>query len=143
MASDEAFIIQDLNERIELQVPAHITSRRQGFFVFFRTLKGICHDLLNAHPGLRKPAGLVVTPIGLFDIFAQCKLDESVDSFQLKCFRAGAPSQFDKLGLSARSAEHTSDLQSLMRISYAVFCLEIKTDHFEDQKNLHKMEMYS
>src|SRR3546814_7491695 len=27
----------------------------------------------------------------------------------------------------ARSAEHTSELQSLMRISYAVFCLEKKT----------------
>src|SRR3546814_1599128 len=28
--------------------------------------------------------------------------------------------------LSARSEEHTSELQSLMRISYAVFCLEQK-----------------
>src|SRR3546814_9152559 len=29
---------------------------------------------------------------------------------------------------SARSEEHTSELQSLMRISYAVFCLEKKTE---------------
>src|SRR3546814_6834224 len=29
---------------------------------------------------------------------------------------------------SARSEEHTSELQSLMRISYAVFCLKKKTD---------------
>src|SRR3546814_5177942 len=29
--------------------------------------------------------------------------------------------------LSARSEEHTSELQSLMRISYAVFCLQNKT----------------
>src|SRR3546814_6137376 len=28
-----------------------------------------------------------------------------------------------------RSAEHTSDLQSLMRISYAVFCLTKKQNH--------------
>src|SRR3546814_1460324 len=28
-----------------------------------------------------------------------------------------------------RSEEHTSELQSLMRISYAVFCLTKKTDH--------------
>src|SRR3546814_4970062 len=27
-------------------------------------------------------------------------------------------------GISARSEEHTSELQSLMRISYAVFCLK-------------------
>src|SRR3546814_4121278 len=30
------------------------------------------------------------------------------------------------VGLSARSEEHTSELQSLMRISYAVFCLKKK-----------------
>src|SRR3546814_4654733 len=29
----------------------------------------------------------------------------------------------------ARSEEHTSELQSLMRISYAVFCLQKKTTH--------------
>src|SRR3546814_3208137 len=29
----------------------------------------------------------------------------------------------------ARSEEHTSELQSLMRISYAVFCLKKKTDN--------------
>src|SRR3546814_3595134 len=30
-------------------------------------------------------------------------------------------------GVTARSEEHTSDLQSLMRTSYAVFCLKKKT----------------
>src|SRR3546814_11445673 len=30
----------------------------------------------------------------------------------------------DRLGAEARSEEHTSELQSLMRISYAVFCLK-------------------
>src|SRR3546814_8414967 len=30
--------------------------------------------------------------------------------------------------LSARSEEHTSELQSLMRISYAVFCLKKKNN---------------
>src|SRR3546814_8070202 len=29
-----------------------------------------------------------------------------------------------------RSEEHTSELQSLMRISYAVFCLKKKTEHY-------------
>src|SRR3546814_11522698 len=34
----------------------------------------------------------------------------------------------DKVGaISCRSEEHTSELQSLMRISYAVFCLKKKT----------------
>src|SRR3546814_9948468 len=33
----------------------------------------------------------------------------------------------DAAVLAARSEEHTSELQSLMRISYAVFCLKKKT----------------
>src|SRR3546814_7964570 len=32
-------------------------------------------------------------------------------------------------GKEARSEEHTSELQSLMRISYAVFCLKKKTNN--------------
>src|SRR3546814_8658372 len=32
----------------------------------------------------------------------------------------------------ARSEEHTSELQSLMRISYAVFCLKKKKTHTQD-----------
>src|SRR3546814_7036739 len=35
----------------------------------------------------------------------------------------------------ARSEEHTSELQSLMRISYAVFCLKKKKQHTKIQKN--------
>src|SRR3546814_4382204 len=31
-----------------------------------------------------------------------------------------------------RSEEHTSELQSLMRISYAVFCLKKKNKHYTD-----------
>src|SRR3546814_6841702 len=34
----------------------------------------------------------------------------------------------------ARSEEHTSELQSLMRISYAVFCLKKKKAQHEDLK---------
>src|SRR3546814_7948982 len=36
-----------------------------------------------------------------------------------------APNRFDERG-TRRSEEHTSELQSLMRISYAVFCLTKK-----------------
>src|SRR3546814_8971883 len=34
---------------------------------------------------------------------------------------------FPQAALAGRSEEHTSELQSLMRISYAVFCLKKKT----------------
>src|SRR3546814_2581058 len=36
----------------------------------------------------------------------------------------------------ARSEEHTSELQSLMRISYAVFCLKKKTKHIITSINI-------
>src|SRR3546814_1358009 len=42
---------------------------------------------------------------------------------------------------SARSEEHTSELQSLMRISYAVFCLKKKIpQHYFYRKILHVID---
>src|SRR3546814_20202579 len=38
---------------------------------------------------------------------------------------------------SLRSEEHTSELQSLMRISYAVFCLKKKTKNNNDKQVIH------
>src|SRR3546814_1933392 len=40
---------------------------------------------------------------------------------------AGEPVSADNHAIDIRSEEHTSELQSLMRISYAVFCLKKKT----------------
>src|SRR3546814_9157244 len=42
--------------------------------------------------------------------------------------------------LMLRSEEHTSELQSLMRISYAVFCLKKKKQN-NDTKNIHTLNM--
>src|SRR3546814_1829776 len=39
-----------------------------------------------------------------------------------------------KFLLESRSEEHTSELQSLMRISYAVFCLKKKTKNTKQHK---------
>src|SRR3546814_4995709 len=38
---------------------------------------------------------------------------------------------------AARSEEHTSELQSLMRISYAVFCLKKKKINYTKKPNVH------
>src|SRR3546814_8957380 len=38
---------------------------------------------------------------------------------------------------STRSEEHTSELQSLMRISYALFCLKKKTTNNQNQTYAH------
>src|SRR3546814_2887264 len=42
------------------------------------------------------------------------------------------------LALAGRSEEHTSELQSLMRISYAVFCLKKKNKKTETSKYKHQ-----
>src|SRR3546814_10724235 len=42
----------------------------------------------------------------------------------------------------ARSEEHTSELQSLMRISYAVFCLKKNNKHMHTQQ-LHTSQEYA
>src|SRR3546814_12086080 len=46
----------------------------------------------------------------------------------------GAPAD-RALPAGCRSEEHTSELQSLMRISYAVFCLKKKTRMYDPQIN--------
>src|SRR3546814_4181817 len=46
--------------------------------------------------------------------------DTDIDRFQESALFPGTP-------VAIRSEEHTSELQSLMRISYAVFCLKKKT----------------
>src|SRR3546814_7826140 len=42
------------------------------------------------------------------------------------CIHGGAPGRERPYRVGGRSEEHTSELQSLMRISYAVFCLKKK-----------------
>src|SRR3546814_2520602 len=44
---------------------------------------------------------------------------------------ADIPSRYGPCTTEYRSEEHTSELQSLMRISYAVFCLKKKTAEYE------------
>src|SRR3546814_4091251 len=45
--------------------------------------------------------------------------------------------------LVVRSEEHTSELQSLMRISYAVFCLKKKTHSQQLNKQTHPTQLKS
>src|SRR3546814_5804661 len=56
----------------------------------------------------------------LLDRFA---IDSILDEYEVICTR---DNDRELLELLKRSEEHTSELQSLMRISYAVFCLKKK-----------------
>src|SRR3546814_10011524 len=56
----------------------------------------------------------------------QCDLHQVGHRGDLQFFHDVGPMGLDGLD---RSEEHTSELQSLMRISYAVFCLKKKKEH--------------
>src|SRR3546814_3869852 len=50
---------------------------------------------------------------------------------------------FEVTEVTLRSEEHTSELQSLMRISYAVFCLKKKKTYNQNTKYIsHKLHKY-
>src|SRR3546814_3639265 len=55
--------------------------------------------------------------------------------------RCASDCRFPESDNRSRSEEHTSELQSLMRISYAVFCLKKKTKTQEHTHN-HKAMTY-
>src|SRR3546814_1417618 len=60
--------------------------------------------------------------------FGEEKLRQNFDAFVdaiVKAKPSGAKGKYVKK-IALRSEEHTSELQSLMRISYAVFCLKKK-----------------
>src|SRR3546814_3269266 len=52
--------------------------------------------------------------------------------------RAGCRAELT-VSLEGRSEEHTSELQSLMRISYAVFCLKKKKHNIMKTSNTHNV----
>src|SRR3546814_9299147 len=54
------------------------------------------------------------------------EIDSAGSAFRLDDTKEGQSVR--PIGLPVRSEEHTSELQSLMRISYAVFCLKKKND---------------
>src|SRR3546814_2542066 len=73
-------------------------------------------------------------PLDAFDALGQM-IDANV-TFGRAFFGVGhVTAQSCHRNLESRSEEHTSELQSLMRISYAVFCLKknnIKTQHTDN-----------
>src|SRR3546814_7219000 len=77
--------------------------------------------------------------------FGACQplVHETFNGHRLSCERARSGERLTDIrckGIAAvarrfdRSEEHTSELQSLMRISYAVFCLKNKRHQYQRQK---------
>src|SRR3546814_7258790 len=101
----------------------------QSSLVLSRTLAFARHfgtrgNLLPTSAGL---SGLRVTSASIHEALASSD-NPSIRTFSADTIRS-APQ------VRTRSEEHTYELQSLMRISYAVFCLKKKTNN----TNIHKI----
>src|SRR3546814_1554384 len=72
-------------------------------------------------------------PLPFADILAG--FDEQAVDDDLGRRADGAVGDVDLLLGDVRSEEHTSELQSLMRISYAVFCLKKKKHNYTNEIN--------
>src|SRR3546814_1097724 len=65
----------------------------------------------------RRQAGYALTPVGEAMLASAIAVRDAANRFG------------EAAGARSRSEEHTSELQSLMRISYAVFCLKKKNNY--------------
>src|SRR3546814_1518715 len=83
---------------------------------------GADRKLVDPRPVVAKAVGdgVVVLELGFAIVVLEARVVEVALALQPRFCRLGLQS------LSHRSEEHTSELQSLMRISYAVLCLKKK-----------------
>src|SRR3546814_2450898 len=85
------------------------------------------HSYYSLRYGTLSPRDLIEGMMqGGYDTAVLTDINNSTGS--LECIR---------MGRRARSEEHTSELQSLMRISYAVFCLKKKTSNNFKHHDVH------
>src|SRR3546814_10747941 len=80
--------------------------------------------------GVVPPATLFCSTIGAVNLI---KGDDVAHVRLLQLSGAGSASHSGWSSAMGRSEEHTSELQSLMRISYAVFCLKKKNNQHTRQ----------
>src|SRR3546814_5172213 len=98
-------------------------------------------DLLECRPSSGKghgsgiSLGIVLIAAWMPSAAKSC-ISSSYKSATVRGRRASILSSPRLVRQSRRSEEHTSELQSLMRISYAVFCLKKNTQHEHTTPNI-------
>src|SRR3546814_9955780 len=70
-----------------------------------------------------------------YELAHDLALIDRLPLLEIEDHRAVRLDRADAVEARNRSEEHTSELQSLMRISYAVFCLKKKKKYNRSQKN--------
>src|SRR3546814_2362879 len=90
------------------------------------------HDHVIGH-GLYDPGDFRNQIASLRQQLVRCECEHReirlIYQFDAQPFAGFSEADIPPQPLQARSEEPTSELQSLMRISYAVFCLTIKNNH--------------
>src|SRR3546814_6284226 len=91
-------------------------------------------DMLKVDPALRlvEKAQIWTLEEELQD-FPSFDLAAREPGIDITLGKTGTPADENEAELEGRSEEHTSELQSLMRISYAVFCLKKKNLTYQKQ----------
>src|SRR3546814_8208607 len=86
---------------------------------------------LHRQPAIaRRRLGVTVDELLDDAVFQRVEADHRQPTAGLEPCQRGVEAglEIGQLAVDERSEEHTSELQSLMRISYAVFCLKKKTN---------------
>src|SRR3546814_5392123 len=108
------------NDQVELSVVIPLFNELEVLGLMYQKLKaiitslGISHELLFVDDG---------SSDGTVEALAKISNHDSAVTVVLLARHFGKESALAAGLAQARSEEHTSELQSLMRISYAVFCL--------------------
>src|SRR3546814_4609817 len=91
-----------------------------GIYVFNRTTQR-----LKSKPRRNPPDEIIKTKM-TEPIISRVQFSSAAERLRIR--RRKVPKEENLAAVARRSEEHTSELQSLMRISYAVFCLKNKTN---------------
>src|SRR3546814_2246259 len=102
---------------------SHYAQQHEGVCLEFSTPENVARNLLRVRYGADRS-------IPLSELYAW-KVEHNADArervLNLAFLSKAQAWEYEREWRILRSEEHTSELQSLMRISYAVFCLKKKT----------------
>src|SRR3546814_5007350 len=101
---------------------------RRGIASLQRVLGALAKDGRGGHVAAGFPENAVVQKDTGYVFAARGGVDDFLQAF-IDHIAVALHGEHDGVGPHSRSEEHTSELQSLMRISYAVFCLTQKATY--------------
>src|SRR3546814_5986268 len=111
------------------------------------------HRPIKSPPGILRsinPLPMMERTVLFYDFHRQYRMPRSQNVLRLGQNRSlgptgpissGGTSGYAMRGSAYRSEEHTSELQSLMRISYAVFCFKNKITLHHKHQNTHPINI--